>query len=206
VCIHVPGLCSPRPQVFFRLQEEDLSWHIDSDRPSVLIGRGADCHVQLPAARGLSRQHARLAWNRACGCYELECLGKNPIGLNGATLARGDTSALDHLDAVQIADHCFWFLLPRDALGLAARSAQEMTATRDGPGRPPARPGPPPEIVAEIKRYLSTQAGGDSIAHIVAHLQKELRGEGVVACVCLFCICIQDFCFIAVEKKKKKKL
>lgn len=77
----------PVEQALLIWQEEELikeQWVLDADE--ILIGRGAECQISIPA-RWVSRHHARLRWE--AGQYVLEDLGsKNGVFVNGQRVVR----------------------------------------------------------------------------------------------------------------------
>ena len=66
------------------------NWKYNLKQLSIIIGRKSgsseDIDVDLGPSKVISRRHAKIEYNRETNEWELMCLGKNPIVVNGTTL------------------------------------------------------------------------------------------------------------------------
>jgi hypothetical protein len=62
--------------------------------------------------KGISRRHAKIAYNFDDNCFELQVLGMNGAFIDGEHHARGDTVSLHHKTDIQIGGVSITFILP----------------------------------------------------------------------------------------------
>lgn len=92
----------------------------------VLIGRGADCKVQLPGSR-VSRHHARI---RAVESgHEIEDLSRNGTRVNAALIDQ--RQRLEPGDRVYVADRAFIYQMDDAPVARLHRALSDMTLTED---------------------------------------------------------------------------
>jgi predicted CXXCH cytochrome family protein len=100
---------------------------IEVDR--VTLGRGTDQNVQLPDLR-VTLAHAEIRLQPGGG-YQLECLGENPVWLNGSPLQRG---AIGVGDTIDIGRFRLTVGIPPRGVDLLLEIAERVTA-REEKGR-----------------------------------------------------------------------
>lgn len=74
-------------------------------------------HLELGDGKSISRQHAELKWDPSSRRWQLICLGKNGLALNGKqhtpdTCSTEKPVGLAHKDRIEIGEVDFFFLLP----------------------------------------------------------------------------------------------
>jgi hypothetical protein len=94
-------------------------------RAAFSLGRGAADGVDLSledaaGAAGASREAAR-AWLADDGAFRLQRVGRGPVAVNGAALARGEAARLPHLSLVRAGGVALLFVANRGALDRVAR-------------------------------------------------------------------------------------
>jgi pSer/pThr/pTyr-binding forkhead associated (FHA) protein len=119
-------------QAYAKLQGEDFTYYIQT--LSIVIGRKAtsedEIDVDLGKSKLISRQHARIDYNFQKGRFQLKCLGKNGVYVDGQFFTREhEPITLDTKTLIQIGEQCFYFLLPlkltQDSKPLKTPSKQE---------------------------------------------------------------------------------
>lgn len=91
-------------------------------KPSVTIGRsrkgGGGPDIGLGEGKRISREHAKIAFNRSSGRFEIICTSTNGMYVDGRFLSCYYLPLpLDNGTLIQIADKLFYFLLPNNLSG-----------------------------------------------------------------------------------------
>ena len=98
--------------------------------------------VPLSEFKGISRKHAKIDYNYSTCGFEITCLGKNGMAINGKGISHTDAPiALQTKDRILIGDVPFYFLLPlnpkkRPPPTTSSTSAPTTsTTTAEGPSK-----------------------------------------------------------------------
>jgi hypothetical protein len=131
-------------QAYAKLQGEDFTYYMQT--LAIMIGRKAtpedEVDVDLGRSKLISRQHVRIEYNFQRRQFELKCLGKNGIYVDGRFYTKDHESImLETKTLIQIGEKCFYFLLPlkvtQDAKPLNPQSKQEtfhrLSSTKGSP-------------------------------------------------------------------------
>jgi len=102
-------------QAYAKLQGEDFVYYIRT--LSVLIGRRTspydEVQVDLGASKVVSRVHAKVEYNFVNRNFELTCLGKNGVFIDGRYYGKDSPPILlESKSLIQIGEKWFYFLLP----------------------------------------------------------------------------------------------
>jgi hypothetical protein len=103
---------SQPPQEFVRVITHE--WPVTLGRQCAeTAGEGGGAFVDLGPSRFVSRNAARISFNRDSGGYELSPVGKNKVWVAGHLVGEGARVNLAWGDAVRIGRTCFYFQSPR---------------------------------------------------------------------------------------------
>lgn len=102
-------------QAYAKLQGEDFTYYMQT--LAIVIGRRAtpddEVDVDLGRSKLISRQHVRIEYNFQRQRFELKCLGKNGVYVDGRFHTRDhEPIMLETKTLIQIGEKCFYFLLP----------------------------------------------------------------------------------------------
>jgi len=76
-----------------------------------------DGFCSVGSSKSISRKHALLTYNKQKRMWEIKCLGKNGIEVQGETYGQDSAPvSLQHHARIDMGDSTFFFLLPRESL------------------------------------------------------------------------------------------
>eukprot|EP00299_Pterocystis_sp_00344_P012072 c5745_g1_i1.p1 GENE.c5745_g1_i1~~c5745_g1_i1.p1 ORF type:complete len:170 (+),score=40.42 c5745_g1_i1:1-510(+) len=103
---------------FAKLVGEHFEFHM-VEYPLVVGRRSASdpaAHVHLGDSKSISRKHASIDWNKEKKLFEIQCLGKNGMTVDGTqVLPKDGPVSLQNKTKILIGDVTFYFLLPLNA-------------------------------------------------------------------------------------------
>mmetsp|Transcript_36280 Transcript_36280/g.94348 ORF Transcript_36280/g.94348 Transcript_36280/m.94348 type:complete len:256 (-) Transcript_36280:395-1162(-) len=102
-----PGLEKP-----FYLTENYRSKDGGIPTLSCTLGRGDEVDVKLLQDKLISRHHATVSYNFEKGFFEIECLGRNGVVLNGNKLGKGEKVRLPTQQKLEFGKKELYALLP----------------------------------------------------------------------------------------------
>eukprot|EP01137_Pigoraptor_chileana_P002260 Opistho-2@40847 len=138
---------------YAKLQGEDFVYYVQT--LGITIGRKTqktdDVDVDLGNSKQLSRRHARIEYNFTTRHFELKCLGKNGVVVDGVTVTpSAPPIPLSSRTVMHIGDVCVYFLLPVGVVTQSVRPVrrkprialpEELAAVvHDGDASAPASP------------------------------------------------------------------
>ena len=72
-----------------------------------------DNHISLGEGKNISRKHVDLRWNSASKQWEIQCLGKNGMKLDGLQLSDGSGwNVITHKSKMEIGGLLFFVVMP----------------------------------------------------------------------------------------------
>lgn len=126
-------------QAYAKLQGEDFVYYIRS--LSLLLGRKTgpydEVQVDLGTSKVISRVHARIEYNFVSRTFEIACLGKNGVFIDGKFLSKDASSVL--LESKYCALCCFLPFLSSPSLSLPPCSQEPHSDWRKVVLLPPSR-------------------------------------------------------------------
>ncbi|KAL0584307.1 hypothetical protein ABG067_005808 [Albugo candida] len=111
--------------------------------------------ISLGEQKAISRQHAKILWNAEKCCFEMECLGKNGLFVNGSFIAKNQVIPLTSKTPIRIGPARLYFLQAirsacstMSAFKFLQRAFEKMEKVNPNRGRDQSHT--PEEIMAQI--------------------------------------------------------
>lgn len=85
---------------------------------SIRLGRASDeapDFLALGTSKSLSRHHASIRWIKDTDSWEIQCVSKNGMLVDGIFYTKGETAPLTHKSSIKFGPCAMYFVLPTDA-------------------------------------------------------------------------------------------
>nr|CCA17702.1 conserved hypothetical protein [Albugo laibachii Nc14]CCA18348.1 conserved hypothetical protein [Albugo laibachii Nc14] len=144
--------------------------------PSGTVASGA--RISLGEQKAISRQHAKIFWNTEKCCFEMECLGKNGLFVNGSFVTKDQVIPLTSKTPIRIGPARLYFLQAvrsscstMSAFKFLQRAFEKMEKLNPNKGRDLGHT--PEEIMAQILEMFprcEPEIGGrDHFQHVIMY-------------------------------------